>query len=54
LIVHGIDAARLTAHGYGESVPLAPNDTPEGRALNRRVELVPQNPAWSSDPNCGK
>jgi outer membrane protein OmpA-like peptidoglycan-associated protein len=54
LIEHGIDRARLTAHGYGESMPLAPNDTPEGRALNRRVELVPQNPAWADDPNCGK
>jgi OOP family OmpA-OmpF porin len=53
LIERGIDRARLTAHGYGESMPLAPNDTPDGRALNRRVELVPVNPAWAADPNCG-
>ncbi len=37
LIRHGIDSARLTTKGYGESMPVAPNDTPEGRAQNRRV-----------------
>ncbi len=36
----GVDAARLIARGYGESQPKASNDTPEGRALNRRVEFV--------------
>jgi outer membrane protein OmpA-like peptidoglycan-associated protein len=34
-----IDPARLTTGGYGESSPKATNATPEGRALNRRVEL---------------
>jgi outer membrane protein OmpA-like peptidoglycan-associated protein len=34
-----IDAGRLTSGGYGESSPRATNATPEGRALNRRVEL---------------
>lgn len=34
-----IDAGRLTTGGYGESSPRATNATPEGRALNRRVEL---------------
>ncbi|MBP9200275.1 MAG: photosynthetic reaction center subunit M [Gemmatimonadales bacterium] len=37
---HGIAAARLTATGLGETMPVAANDTPEGRAQNRRVELV--------------
>jgi outer membrane protein OmpA-like peptidoglycan-associated protein len=35
-----IDADRLEAHGLGETTPAAPNDTPEGRQQNRRVELV--------------
>lgn len=35
-----IDGARLTTAGYGESRPKDRNDTPEGRARNRRVELV--------------
>lgn len=35
----GIDAARLTAEGYGPSRPIDTNDTKEGRARNRRVEF---------------
>jgi outer membrane protein OmpA-like peptidoglycan-associated protein len=35
----GIGEDRVSALGAGESEPLAPNDTPEGRALNRRVEF---------------
>lgn len=41
LIERGIDADRLTYRGYGESRPVATNDTPEGRALNRRTTLTP-------------
>jgi outer membrane protein OmpA-like peptidoglycan-associated protein len=37
-----IDAARLTTDGLGATKPLEPNDTPQGRAENRRVELVKQ------------
>ncbi len=36
----GIDPKRLSAIGYGEYHPVAPNDTPEHRQLNRRVEIV--------------
>jgi len=36
---HGIAAANLTSVGFGESRPIATNETREGRALNRRVEL---------------
>jgi len=35
-----IDAGRLTSKGWGESKPLDTNDTPEGKANNRRVEFV--------------
>ena len=38
----GIDAARLTTSGLGASKPIASNDSPQGRADNRRVELVKQ------------
>jgi SH3 domain-containing YSC84-like protein 1 len=37
---HGIDRSRLSSKGYGDSRPVESNSTPEGRAKNRRVELV--------------
>ena len=40
LISQGVSATRLTARGYGESQPVASNDTDAGRAQNRRVELI--------------
>jgi OOP family OmpA-OmpF porin len=40
LIKSGISADRLTSKGHGESKPMAGNDTPEGKAQNRRVEFV--------------
>lgn len=35
----GVPTSRMTAVGYGSSRPAVPNDTPENRALNRRVQL---------------
>jgi OOP family OmpA-OmpF porin len=40
LVSKGVDASRLQAVGYGESKPATSNDTAEGRAQNRRVDLV--------------
>ena len=37
---HGIDAGRLTAIGYGEDHPIAPNTMAAGRQQNRRVEII--------------
>jgi len=42
----GMDPTRLAAAGYGEFQPVAPNDTPEGRSQNRRIEIV-----LAADPN---
>ncbi|MBN2762188.1 MAG: OmpA family protein, partial [Bacteroidales bacterium] len=41
LIKFGIDESRLETQGFGESVPVDTNATPEGRANNRRVEFIP-------------
>lgn len=42
LIAHGIDTARLTTAGFGDTKPIADNATEDGRSKNRRVELARQ------------
>ena len=39
IIAHGIDTSRISSKGYGETMPVVPNDTDENRQLNRRVEF---------------
>ena len=36
----GVDPARLNARGEGELIPIADNETPEGREQNRRIEFL--------------
>ena len=40
LVSRGITADRITTQGYGKAFPVADNASPEGRAMNRRVEIV--------------
>jgi OOP family OmpA-OmpF porin len=40
LVTKGVDASKITTDGKGESMPIATNDTPEGRDKNRRVEFT--------------
>src|SRR5579862_514036 len=40
LVSLGVDASRLTTKGLGDTKPISPNTSPEGKADNRRVEFV--------------
>jgi outer membrane protein OmpA-like peptidoglycan-associated protein len=40
LVAGGIDAGRIETQGFGAASPVADNSTPEGRAANRRVEVL--------------
>jgi len=40
ILSKGIATSMITSQGYGETKPVAPNDTPENRQLNRRVEFI--------------
>jgi len=44
LISQGIPAASISAKGFGDTHPEASNDTPQGRAQNRRIEITIQGP----------
>jgi chemotaxis protein MotB len=44
MISQGVKPDLVSAHGFGEANPVASNDTPEGRAQNRRVELTVASP----------
>lgn len=41
LVARGINESRVSIVGFGYKKPIAPNDTEEGRSLNRRAEIVP-------------
>ncbi|HEX4998291.1 MAG TPA: OmpA family protein [Terriglobia bacterium] len=56
LVDHGVSSSRITAMGFGESQPVAPNNTAVGRSKNRRVDLVVSGeaigyPESDSEPN---
>jgi outer membrane protein OmpA-like peptidoglycan-associated protein len=40
IVSKGIDPSRVEYRGYGESKPIASNETEEGRAMNRRTEMM--------------
>lgn len=40
LVIQGVDPSRLEVMGMGETQPIADNNSPEGRANNRRVEII--------------
>jgi len=40
LVARGVERSRIDARGYGQAFPVASNDTPAGRQLNRRVEII--------------
>lgn len=48
LVMHGVDAARITAVGVGESAPVAGNESATGRQRNRRVEVIISNTALAT------
>ncbi|MCB9538734.1 MAG: OmpA family protein [Myxococcales bacterium] len=50
LVAYGVDPRRLVPRGYGPEMPVATNDTKEGRAKNRRVELRVLSPVEQAGP----
>ena len=52
LVRGGIEPQRLIAKGYGPDMPIASNESAEGRAQNRRVELRVLEPPWGEGARC--
>jgi chemotaxis protein MotB len=50
IVRYGVAPVRLSASGYGQYFPVTSNDTPEGRNMNRRVDLVILNSNANSNP----
>ncbi len=48
---HGVDSSKITSQGFGKGSPVADNASPEGRANNRRVEIVISPAAKASSTN---
>jgi chemotaxis protein MotB len=46
-VAQGINPNIVSAKGVGDTRPVAPNDTPQGRAQNRRIEITVQGPGAS-------
>jgi K(+)-stimulated pyrophosphate-energized sodium pump len=40
MVKGGVTESRITSEGYGQEKPVAPNDSEQGRAKNRRLEMV--------------
>lgn len=53
LVSRGVSSAKIKAVGHGESTPVDTNATVDGRAINRRVEIVVQNPPGQTGTQTG-
>jgi len=47
----GVPALRMSAVGYGETQPIANNDTEQGRARNRRIDIIIEPQLESAPPS---
>jgi outer membrane protein OmpA-like peptidoglycan-associated protein len=54
LVAHGVEPQRLEAHGFGPTVPIAPNTTAAGREQNRRVQFRIVDPAPVAAPGASQ
>jgi outer membrane protein OmpA-like peptidoglycan-associated protein len=50
LISQGVSTEKLKSVGFGEGRPITENQTPEGRANNRRVEIIISRPTRGASP----